>query len=115
MKHESLRGVVTGCVVLGLLTLGWNGAARAQAPAGKKEGTAAAAAAPEAAAAAAETPAAKKTARRLPPYYGKVVSDQQREAIYAIQAKFKDDIARLQAQLASLASCSGSLTCSLSA
>jgi predicted house-cleaning noncanonical NTP pyrophosphatase (MazG superfamily) len=87
-----------------VLTLVWCSSARAQAPAAKGDGAPAAAPAPAAAASAApaETTSAKKTVRRLPPYYGKVVTDKQREAIYAIQAKFNDEIAKLQAQLESL-------------
>ncbi len=106
MKHESLRRVAMGCMVAVVLTLVWCSSARAQAPAAQGDGSPAAAPAPAAAAAAsaapAETTSAKKTVRRLPPYYGKVVTDKQREAIYAIQAKFNDEIAKLQAQLESL-------------
>lgn len=105
MKHESLRRVVMECVVLGLLTLGWSGVAGAQPPADRGDGPPAAADAPDAAPAPVpvEGSPAKKTVRRLPPYYGKVVTDRQREAIYAIQAKFNDEIAKLQAQLETLA------------
>ena len=50
-------------------------------------------------AAAAENGAAKKPRGRLPAYYGKVVTDKQREQIYEIQAKFNEQIAKLQQQL----------------
>jgi uncharacterized protein HemX len=39
---------------------------------------------------------------RLPAYYGQVVNQQQREQIYAIQAKYNARIAELQKQLADL-------------
>jgi hypothetical protein len=45
----------------------------------------------------------KKAKGRLPPYYAGVVSDQQRQAIYAIQEKYAAQIAALQEQLAALA------------
>jgi hypothetical protein len=44
----------------------------------------------------------KKAKGRLPPYYAGVVSDQQRQAIYAIQEKYGAQIAALQEQLAAL-------------
>ena len=49
-----------------------------------------------------EANAAKKPRGRLPAYYGKVVTDKQREEIYEIQAKFTEQIAKLQEQLAAL-------------
>jgi hypothetical protein len=50
--------------------------------------------------AAAKTPAKPKG--RLPNYYGQVVSGEQREKIYAIQAKYAAEIESLQAKLAEL-------------
>ena len=38
----------------------------------------------------------------MPAYYGKVVTDKQREQIYEIQAKFNEQIAKLQEQLTTL-------------
>ena|SRR5688500_4706917 len=43
-----------------------------------------------------------KAKGRLPAYYGKIVSDEQREKIYAIQAKFDSQIESLTAQLETL-------------
>ena len=45
---------------------------------------------------------AKKLRGRLPAYYGKVVSDKQRQEIYKIQAKFNEQIMKLKEQLAEL-------------
>jgi len=45
---------------------------------------------------------AKKPRGRLPNYYKDVVSQQQREQIYAIQAEYRDKIAALKAQLAAM-------------
>jgi hypothetical protein len=46
----------------------------------------------------------KKAAKgRLPPYYADIVSGEQREKIYAIQAKYDDQVKELNAQLAALA------------
>lgn len=39
---------------------------------------------------------------RLPAYYGKVVSEQQRQQIYAIQTKYQERIVKLTEELASL-------------
>jgi len=55
--------------------------------------------------AAAKTVAAKKAKKfrgRLPNYYKDVVSQQQREQIYAIQAEYREKIAALKAQLAAM-------------
>jgi hypothetical protein len=41
----------------------------------------------------------KKLKGRLPPYYGDIVTEQQRSAIYAIQAKYETQINNLKAQL----------------
>jgi len=41
----------------------------------------------------------KKLKGRLPPYYGDIVTEQQRSAIYAIQAKYDTQINNLKAQL----------------
>ncbi len=46
----------------------------------------------------------KKAAKgKLPTYYADVVSGEQREKIYAIQAKYDDQVKQLNAQLAALA------------
>ncbi|MHB8973511.1 MAG: hypothetical protein ACYC3X_28035 [Pirellulaceae bacterium] len=96
MKHESMhRGVVGSLVTLLLMSL-WTAVAAAQDP--PPPG----AAAPPAQAAAPENGAAKKPRGRLPAYYGKVVTDKQRAEIYAIQAKFNEEIAKLQEQLTTL-------------
>ncbi len=42
---------------------------------------------------------AGSTVRRLPPYYGDVVNDAQKEAIYRIQAQYAEQIEALKAQL----------------
>lgn len=39
---------------------------------------------------------------RLPNHYGEVISGDQRDKIYAIQAKYKDELEKLQAQLKAL-------------
>jgi hypothetical protein len=44
----------------------------------------------------------KKPRGRLPAYYGQVVDEKQREAIYAIQADYAGRISALQAQLDAL-------------
>jgi hypothetical protein len=41
----------------------------------------------------------KKAKGRLPPYYSAIVTDQQREAIYLIQAKYAQQLAALQEQM----------------
>jgi hypothetical protein len=46
---------------------------------------------------------ADKPRGRLPAYYGDVVTDEQREKIYEIQAKFAPQIQELTEQLAALA------------
>ena len=64
-----------------------------------------AASASEAPAAAAAEPAAKPKREfrgRLPAYYGKVVDDKQRKAIYAVQIEYAPRIDALKAQLAAL-------------
>ena len=95
MKHESLHRMVAGALVaLVLAALGIVSAiAQEAAPPG--------AAAPPAAATT-DANAAKKPRGRLPAYYGKVVNDKQREQIYEIQAKFTEQLAKLQEQLAAL-------------
>jgi hypothetical protein len=52
-------------------------------------------------------PAAKaekkeKSTGRLPPYYGQVVTKEQREKIYAVQAKYADQIEKLLEQVDTL-------------
>jgi hypothetical protein len=44
----------------------------------------------------------KSAKGRLPNFFGEVVSGEQREAIYAIQAKFRPEIEKLQAELAAV-------------
>ena len=96
MKHESVRRGVVGSLVTLLLIALWTASAAAQDP------PPAGAAQTPPPAAAAENGAAKKPRGRLPAYYGKVVTDKQREEIYAVQAKFNDEIAKLQQQLETL-------------
>ncbi|MHB0955107.1 MAG: hypothetical protein ACYC6N_20160 [Pirellulaceae bacterium] len=96
MKQESVRrGTVISLVIL-LWVAQWTAFAAAQ------EAPPAAAADTPAPAAAAEESAAKKVRGRLPAYFGKVVTDKQREQIYTIQAKFNEEIAKLQEQLDTL-------------
>jgi hypothetical protein len=45
----------------------------------------------------------EKSKGRLPAYYADVVSGEQREKIYAIQAKYDAEVKELNAQLAALA------------
>lgn len=46
----------------------------------------------------------KKAAKgKLPPYYADIISGEQREKIYAIQAKYDDQVKELNTQLAALA------------
>ncbi|NLX57161.1 MAG: hypothetical protein GXY58_18800 [Planctomycetaceae bacterium] len=98
MKHESWqRGVVSSLMAL-LLTALWTAAVPAQEAVPPD-----AADQPPAASTAAETNAAKKPRGRLPAHYGKVVTDKQREQIYEIQAKFTEQIVKLQEQLTALA------------
>jgi Spy/CpxP family protein refolding chaperone len=87
---------VVGSLVTLLLIALWTASAAAQDP------PPAGAAQTPPPAAAAENGAAKKPRGRLPAYYGKVVTDKQREEIYAVQAKFNDEIAKLQQQLETL-------------
>jgi Skp family chaperone for outer membrane proteins len=89
------RGVVGSLVTLLLMAL-WTASAAAQdpPPPGAAE-TPVQAAVPE-------NGAAKKPRGRLPAYYGKVVTEKQREEIYGIQAKFNEEIAKLQGQLETL-------------
>ena len=44
----------------------------------------------------------KKAKGRLPPYYSAIVTDQQRDVIYAIQAKYAQQLAVLQGQIEGL-------------
>lgn len=44
----------------------------------------------------------EKSAGRLPPYYGQVVTKEQREKIYAVQAKYADQIEKLLEQVNTL-------------
>jgi Spy/CpxP family protein refolding chaperone len=95
MKHESLRWGVAGWLMALLLT------AWCALPAVAQETPPAGAGQPPAAAAT-DAATAKKPRGRLPAYYGKVVTDKQREQIYDIQAKFTEQIAKLQEQLDAL-------------
>ncbi len=51
---------------------------------------------------AAEKKVAKKPRGRLPAYFSAVVDAKQREAIYAVQAKYKTQLEELQKQIAAL-------------
>ena len=51
----------------------------------------------------AKTEEAEAPKGRLPPYFADVVSEEQREKIYAIQAKYSDQIKELNEQLAAVA------------
>ena len=97
MKHESLPRTVVSTLVALLLTALWTVPAIAQEtpPQGAAE--------QPPAAAATDANAAKKPKGRLPAYYGKVVTDKQREQIYEIQGKFMEQIVKLQEQLTALA------------
>lgn len=44
----------------------------------------------------------KKPKGRLPPYYSGIVTDQQRDAIYLLQAKYGQQLAALQEQMDAL-------------
>ncbi len=44
----------------------------------------------------------EKSAGRLPPHYGEVVSKEQREKIYLVQAKYADQIEKLRDQIETL-------------
>jgi hypothetical protein len=102
MKRESMqRSVVRWLVallVMAFWTTSWTAAGTAQEtpPPAPEAGATPAATAP------AEAAPTKKSRGRLPAYYGKVVTDKQREDIYSIQAKFNEQIAKLQEQLAEL-------------
>ena len=96
MKHESLQRTVVSSLVALLLTALWTASAIAQET--PQQG----AAEQPAAAAKTDANAAKKPKGRLPAYYGKVVTDKQREQIYEIQGKFHEQIAKLQEQLNAL-------------
>ena len=98
MKHESLQRTVVSSLVALLLTALWTASAIAQ----ETPQPGAAEQSPAAAAATTDANAAKKPKGRLPAYYGKVVTDKQREQIYEIQAKFTEQIVKLQEQLAAL-------------
>jgi hypothetical protein len=51
---------------------------------------------------AAKTEKKEKSAGRLPPHYGQVVTKEQREKIYSVQAKYADQIEKLLGQVSSL-------------
>lgn len=55
-----------------------------------------------AAAARGEGPARRARSGQLPPYYRDVVSDEQRQKIYAIQAEYNAQIGELEAKVAQL-------------
>jgi hypothetical protein len=80
-----LRALVLSMAVLGILTC----------PVGAVESMAAAKGAAEAA-------KTKKLTGRLPPYYSAVVTEQQRQRIYAIQAEYGPKLTQVRAQLTKL-------------
>lgn len=45
---------------------------------------------------------AKKAGARLPPYFGEVVTQEQREKIYGLQSKFLDQIQKLREEITAL-------------
>jgi len=98
MKRESVQRSVVSWLIALLVMAFWTTAGTAQEtpPPAPAAGDTPASTAP------AETAPAKKSRGRLPAYYGKVVTDKQREDIYSIQAKFNEQIAKLQEQLAGL-------------
>ncbi len=98
MRHESLRGWVSGLISALLLATMLATTGAAQEP--PKKGVAA----PPAKPAANATKDRKKLRGRLPAYYGKVVSEKQRKEIYEVQAKFNEQIEKLKEQLVSLTS-----------
>jgi len=96
MKHESLRrGMVSSLSTLLLAIL-------LVAPAAAQEPAAKAAAEPSKPPAITPQKEVKKPRGRLPAYYGKVVSEKQREEIYLIQAKYNEQIDKLKEQLETL-------------
>ena len=98
MKRESVQKSVVSGLFVWLLMACWTavGTAQETPPPAPPAGNEPASTAP------ADPAPAKKARGRLPAYYGKVVTDKQREDIYAIQAKFNEQIAELQKQLADL-------------
>lgn len=112
MKQESLRRMLWGLVssLFVTATLAWS--ASAQEPANKEpaeasrkpaaEKPAVEKATPEEAADAERVPKLPEFRGRLPNYYGRVVSQAQREEIYDIQRKYFYEIEELKAQLETL-------------
>jgi hypothetical protein len=98
MKRESMQRSVVRWLIALLVMAFWTAAGVAQEapPPTPEAGGTPASTAP------AEPAPAKKSRGRLPAYYGKVVTDKQREDIYSIQAKFNEQIAKLQEQLSEL-------------
>ena len=96
MKHESKRTLVLGSLSALLLATMLVTSIPAQPPpresASKPSGKPAVSASKD----------RKKPRGRLPAYYGKVVSDEQRQEIYEIQAEYNEQIEKLKEQLASL-------------
>jgi hypothetical protein len=88
MKHESLRRPLLTLLVLPLLAAWLASSTPAQEPDKKAEDPAQAAKVER-----------KKPRGRLPMYFAKVVSSEQREEIYEIQARYADQIEKLQEQL----------------
>ena len=88
MKRESQWNLIMGWLAPVLVGLALASCAVAQAP--KSDAVPAKAA------------KAKKTRGRLPAYYGKVVTDKQRQQIYAIQAKYQTEIVKLKQKLVDL-------------
>ncbi len=92
MKRYRWSLLLLTLCALGLIALGTDGLTRLSADEQKAKATAAQST---------ETkPARKVPAGRVPPGYGKVnLSNKQKEEIYAVQEKYKEQIAELQKQI----------------
>lgn len=95
MKHESLRTFVWGPIFALLLATVLALPGAAQEPPKKP-------AVQPPAKPAVTKQETNKPKGRLPAYFGKVVSQKQREEIYAIQAKYNEEIDKLKEQLEEL-------------
>lgn len=84
--NRKLSNTLAIALILGLAAIAWNTNESLVAQDAAKE----------------TTKAAKKAKGRLPNYYADVVDGQQRELIYQIQAKFRPQIEKLEAELAAL-------------
>ncbi len=98
MRHESRKYGVVTLIVAVLVAAAMTTSAGAQTPA--KKPAAKPAAKPDAKPDAVKT--RKKPRGRLPAYFGKVVTQKQREEIYQLQAKYSEQIDKLQKELAQL-------------